>query len=347
MATYTIYVLQTNDFTAGPPAESGSGYAVGSPPFSVTVGPGATWIPVTVTDDDSNFGEEIAGGDGGGPGGPTQSLAAGVTLNGVTYNAGDNILTAYDLTNSGTGHQITSFHIGSGMTGWHTGPVVGIVSTHPMPPGTYTFDQERSSYGEDNPYVGKFICFCEGTQILTDTGERSVEELKAGDRVKTRDHGMQVIRWIGSREVVAKDAMAPVLIKKGAFGCVDKRPDPARNLRVSQQHRMVVAGWKAELLFGEKTVLVGAKHLVNDNTIRIVEQDHVTYFHILFDTHEIIYAEGTPSESFHPAEQGMGNLDADVRAEIFAIFPKLRFNLGQYGPTAFPVIKAYEARMLQ
>ncbi len=346
MATYTIYVLQTNDFSTGLPAESSGGQAVGSPPFSVTVGPGATWIPVTVTDDDSDFGEEITSGGGGGPGGPTQSLAAGVTLNGVTYNAGDNILTAYDLTNSGTGHQITSFHIGAGMTGWHTGPVVGIVSTHPMPPGTYTFDQERSSYGQSNPYVGKFICFCADTNILTDAGECLVENLKAGDRVKTRDHGMQVIRWIGSRDVVAMGALAPVLIKKGAFGSVGKQPNPARDLRVSQQHRMVVEGWKAELLFGEKTVLVAAKHLVNDDTIRIIEQDNIRYFHILFDSHEIIFAEGTPSESFHPAEQGMGNLDKDVREEIFAIFPELRFNLGQYGPTAFPVIKAYEARML-
>ncbi|MCH2119410.1 MAG: Hint domain-containing protein, partial [Pirellulales bacterium] len=174
--------------------------------------------------------------------------------------------------------------------------------------------------GNTNFLVGNFaaqlICFTSGTRIATVSGDRRIEDLVAGDLVLTMDRGYQPIRWIGASTRPATGDLAPILIRKGALG-------NDRDLRVSPQHRMLLQGWQAEMLFGEQEVLATAKSLVNDHSILRDEGGEVEYFHMLFDTHEIIYAEGAPSESFHPGEQGWKALDHATRDEILVLFPEL------------------------
>jgi len=172
------------------------------------------------------------------------------------------------------------------------------------------------------------VCFARGTRILTANGERPIEELAVDDLVITLDHGAQPIRWIGSARVPAVGAMAPIVIEAGVLGNHSR-------LKVSPQHRMLLSGWQAELLTGEEEVLVAAKMLVNDQTIRREEGGMVEYFHMLFDSHEIVIAEGAPSESFHPGKQGWGTLAEEARAEILTLFPMLEGeNFDAYGPSA-------------
>lgn len=187
--------------------------------------------------------------------------------------------------------------------------------------------------------IENFICFARGTMISTATGDRPIEELSVGDFVHTRDHGLQELRWIGSREVSAEGKMAPILIKAGAMG-------NDTDLRVSPQHRMLVEGWKAELLYGTSEVLVAAKHLVNDVSIIRDRSETVEYFHFLLDSHEIVYANGTASESFHPGEEGFDALSEDAREEILTLFPELRCDPNEYGKAARTSLKGYEAEML-
>ena len=104
---------------------------------------------------------------------------------------------------------------------------------------------ENANFGGigDITALEDFVCFTRGTLIKTDQGERPIEELAAGDMVLTMDHGYQPIRWIGSSKRAATGDLAPILIRKGALG-------NDRDLRVSPQHRMLLQGWQAELLFG-------------------------------------------------------------------------------------------------
>ncbi|KCV83139.1 type I secretion target repeat-containing protein [Actibacterium atlanticum] len=183
------------------------------------------------------------------------------------------------------------------------------------------------------------ICFAAGTRILTPRGERPIEDLEIGDMVITADNGLQPIRWIGKRTVSASGDLAPVKIRKGTFS-------NTRDLLVSPQHRMLLSGYRAELLFGESEVLAPAIHLLDDHAVTREVADEVTYIHLLFDQHELVFAEGTPSESFHPGHVGMNAILDPAREELFRIFPELRCNVGAYGPTSRLCLKKHETKAL-
>lgn len=176
-----------------------------------------------------------------------------------------------------------------------------------------------------------FVCFTRGTHILTPVGERAIEDLSVGDRIVTRDHGVQLIRWIGSTHLpaaalAARPELRPIRITAGAFG-----PDtPVRDLSLSRQHRVLVRDWRADLLFGSPDgVLTPAFTLINDRDVRMDDggADGVEYFHIAFDGHEVIYSEGLETESFHPAADTVSVLTQPQREELYAIFPELEVGL--------------------
>lgn len=183
------------------------------------------------------------------------------------------------------------------------------------------------------------ICFTHGTLIDTPFGRRPVEDLGPGDLVLTRDHGPQPIRWAGRRTVPGTGAFAPIRFAPGSFG--NDRP-----LYVSPQHRMLYRGGRATLYFDSPEVIVPAKHLVTGRAIREVEAPWVTYYHILFDRHEVVWANGAGSESFHPGGIGLSAVEARAREELFALFPALRSDPNRYGRTVRRVLRQFEARLL-
>ncbi|WP_306005141.1 Hint domain-containing protein [Aquicoccus porphyridii] len=183
------------------------------------------------------------------------------------------------------------------------------------------------------------ICFTAGTRIATARGPCPVQDLHPGEMVLTRDHGFQPLRWIGRRTVPAHGSLAPIRFEAGVVA--NKRP-----LVVSPQHRMLIRGAKANLMFGESEVLASAKHLVNGGSVRRVPGGEVSYVHILFDRHEIVYAEGAPSESFFPGDIGLEAVDEAAREELFTIFPELRSSTGNFGETARMCLRAHESRLL-
>lgn len=189
-----------------------------------------------------------------------------------------------------------------------------------------------------NPHLG-FVCFARGTLIETAEGPVPVEALKEDDLVTTMDDGLQPIKWIGSRTVSGRGALAPICIQKGALG-------NSKTLYVSPQHRMLVKGQAAELLFGEDDVLATAQSLVSGDMIYRAPCDQVEYFHVMLDKHQIIYANGVPTESFKPGEQGFRTFSEETQKELFAIFPELAYDYDSYGKPARTELKHFEGQLL-
>lgn len=201
-----------------------------------------------------------------------------------------------------------------------------------------TWDKTEYSGSHIDRRDEAFACFAAETMIRTADGYRPICTVQAGDMVATLDGGMKPVRWVGMRKVAAEGALAPILFAKGAIG--NDAP-----LRLSPQHRVLVQGWRAELIAGESEVLVAAKHLVNGRDVSVSPCETVTYVHLLFDTHEIVETHGIWSESFHPAAAD-SHLDAAQQDEVFAIFPELREGVAAYGPTARRCLRSWEARAL-
>lgn len=195
--------------------------------------------------------------------------------------------------------------------------------------------------GDSATFAGfeQIVCFARGTRLLTGNGYRRVESLTEGDLLMTRDNGLQPILWIGRRRVTANEANAPVVVPEGTMGAI-------RPLRVSPQHRLLVAGWQAEVLFGEAEVLVPAKHLVDGSRIRSCAGGEVVYFHVCMAQHEILTADGVPAESFLPGDIGAAALPADQLERLYAALPRLRDDIDAMRP-ARPLLRGFEAQALR
>ncbi|MEO0402802.1 MAG: Hint domain-containing protein [Pseudomonadota bacterium] len=182
-------------------------------------------------------------------------------------------------------------------------------------------------------------CFVAGTLIATPDGDRLVETLQPGDLVMTQDDGPQPLRWIGARAVAAEADHAPILIRAGTFGTHG-------DVMVSPLHRVLIRDSLAELLFGEAEVLVAAKDLVNDRSVTRKTGGTVTYVHLMFDTHQVVFSDGLATESFLPGPQTTKSFERQIVAEICSIFPELDPHTGEgYSPAARRTLKGYEANL--
>ncbi|MDQ2065636.1 Hint domain-containing protein [Xinfangfangia sp. CPCC 101601] len=189
-------------------------------------------------------------------------------------------------------------------------------------------------------------CFTPGTRILTDCGSRAVEDLAAGDLVMTRDHGLQPITWVGRKslslaQLIESPALRPVVIPAHAFG----PGQPARQMRVSPQHRILLQGARAEMLFGDEEVLVAALHLCGHAGITQELGRGVDYIHVMCARHEILRSDGIWTESFQPAASMLDAMEEGPRQELAILFPELLQD-GTAFPAARITLKAHEARVL-
>ncbi|NRB04866.1 MAG: Hint domain-containing protein [Rhodobacteraceae bacterium] len=192
--------------------------------------------------------------------------------------------------------------------------------------------------GTSTPTPGSsFLCFCDGTQILTDRGLKPVEDLIVGDLVACKDKGYKPIRWIGSRwfdPAEGPDSQSmPIKISKGALGS----NLPSEDLFVSPNHCLLVEHHLCDFFFGEQQVLIPAKHLVGMIGVSVAHRSDFGYFHVLLDDHEMIWANGTWAESLYFGDTAFTTMGWEKRQELITIFPGLKStkaDLRSYAPIA-------------
>lgn len=182
--------------------------------------------------------------------------------------------------------------------------------------------QNNMCSGQD---IRAITCFTPGTGIATRAGLAPVETLSIGDRVLTRDHGFQPVRWVGKRQVsCAKFPTTPnslpVLIRADALG--PGRPE--RDMIVSPRHRVLTTDRLHLSMTGESEALIEAGALVGQPGIMCVVPHQLTYVHVLFDQHEVILSDNTWSESFHLNRAAADALLHEQNKAVQDLFPELR-----------------------
>jgi Ca2+-binding RTX toxin-like protein len=253
-------------------------------------------------------------------------------VTGLTSDGGTTPVTAADVvvtdTNGdGTGDAILTFPNGESIT------LVGV-----------TLDQVDSI--AELEAIG-IPCFTPGTLITTAIGQVAVEDIAAGDLVQTVDHGLQPVIWARhqhvSREDLARDpGLRPVIIRKLAFG-------NQRRMRVSLQHGLVWAAAEGRLIRAKHA----AEYLGNDAARVDLQCRDVTYIHLMFDRHQLIYAEGAPAEAFYPGPMALKSLDVDTICDLISVMPAMARLIFEgacpetvYGPPARAYLKASDIRAL-
>lgn len=159
------------------------------------------------------------------------------------------------------------------------------------------------------------VSFTRGTHITMSSGEqRLIEDLKVGDRILTRDDGVQDIRWIGQTTVRAVGEFAPIKIRAGTL-------NNDHDLIVSPDHRLFIYQRSDEVGAGRSELLVKARHLVNGYTVTLMDGGFVDYFQLLFDSHQIIYAEGIAAETMLIDTRTKPVLPEDLATALGEVIP--------------------------
>jgi hypothetical protein len=177
---------------------------------------------------------------------------------------------------------------------------------------------------------GKASCLLKGTRLSTPSGECAVEDLRIGDEVLTLS-GPKAAKWIGYSRYT-KDAdrpwqtgVMPIRVARSAIA----DGAPRRDLYLSAEHRVFING-----------VLIAVKQLVNGTSIAPATpagMAAIAYYHVEFDTHEVMLAEGAPVESF---------MDENAERESFANFVQYErlYGRDQARMTPFAPIVGYRNR---
>ncbi|MEP5732533.1 MAG: Hint domain-containing protein [Sulfitobacter sp.] len=159
------------------------------------------------------------------------------------------------------------------------------------------------------------VSFTRGTHITMATGaQKPIEDLAIGDRILTRDDGVQKIRWISRSTVRAVGEFAPIKIHAGTL-------NNEKDLIVSPDHRLFIYQRSDEVGAGRSELLVKARHLINGETVTVMDGGFVDYFQLLFDSHQIIYAEGIAAETMLIDTRTKPVLPADLSAALGDVIP--------------------------
>lgn len=209
------------------------------------------------------------------------------------------------------------------------------------------YDKLTSIDFEDFDKNFQLICFVNGTLIETAEGPVAVEDLSPGMLLRTADHGYRPLRLALSRKIGSalqdrNPKMRPVCISAGALG----NGLPLRDLRVSRQHRVMVASSICERMFDCREILVPAIRLTDLPGVFVDDSlEELSFFHLVMDDHEVIFAEGLASESLFLGQAALDGLTDEARAELLALFPDALENAASV-VTARPVPPGARLRRL-
>ena len=281
-------------------------------------------IDIDEANGDNNFGDSDN----------SQRLAGDQMFGGNQYFDDQRVEAEYRLTlrdPDGNEYTVLGFNINEG-GGQSFATVEGLAfvgGVGGFPPRDVPLEVIETAEGPNVAYASLATppCFTPDTLIRTPEGQVRAGALQIGDLVETMDHGPQPIRWIGRTYLPLailreRPDFRPIHLSKDALGpsC------PNRDTVLSPQHRVLLRDWRAALYYGMDEVLVPVKKLINDTTVRIGAAQDVTYIHLLFDQHQVIWGDGLPSESYLATDRDTAPGTAD---EIDALFPDMPRNAKQ------------------
>lgn len=194
--------------------------------------------------------------------------------------------------------------------------------------------------------------FANGSVVETARGPVLARDLRLGDRLLTRDNGLQPVRWIGTSTVMYEDEqgretdadkLGPVRIRAGAQG---SSPD-AGNLILAPGQRVLVRNPMNEILFATDEVLASVVDLTHLDGVDIAPRGIGRWTHVLLDIHDLIRVNGLWMESFAPDMWSIRVAYPEQWHDITESIPRLRYDNAAASYVEPRIsLDAREARML-
>lgn len=203
-----------------------------------------------------------------------------------------------------------------------------VENTYLLPIGTLSAQQSYRLVAVDRHAATRrfaqiaCVSFGAGTRVsMADGSQKPIQDLTPGDLVLTRDSGPRPVRWIGRMTLRAYGSFAPVLIRAGVLGNM-------HDLLLSADHRVLVYQRADQIGAGRPDILVKVRHLIDGENVLRREGGYVDYVQLLFDSHEIVYAEGIAAESLLISQRNRDMLPDEVARNVSHISPDLGQRVG-------------------
>ena len=186
-----------------------------------------------------------------------------------------------------------------------------------------------------------FSAFARGTMFATDRGLVAVEDLWPGAKVRLRDGGAARLLWRGSTMIVPQgQGQDPAMtrltrISTDTLGL----GRPFQDLMLGPKARVVNRHPGVRLLTGRDAALLPAVDLVDGVAVAEVSPPSpVEVFHLAFDRHERLLANGVEVESYHPGALHAFPLRGEQLSLFLSCFPH-RQDLSDFGDPALPRLR--------
>ncbi|MEM8630947.1 MAG: Hint domain-containing protein [Pseudomonadota bacterium] len=186
-----------------------------------------------------------------------------------------------------------------------------------------------------------------GANVRTPCGPRRIENIRRGDLIVTRRDGLQAVRMVWSRtvtdaEMAADPSLAPVALRRRAVGPMM----PQWDLRIASGHRILVPGYRIGELEDRDVALVQARDIAGSSDAAYVDRSAhaVTFYNLVFDTHQVFTTNGLPVESFLPTSTNLWGLDDQIRKDLFHAMPYLRDSADAYPKPEYPLMDNVDYR---
>jgi hypothetical protein len=183
-----------------------------------------------------------------------------------------------------------------------------------------------------------FSAFSHGALISTAEGQVAVEDLEPGMMIETALGGPVPLRWIGSITLIpgapergdVPDKLYRVVADSFGPGrpSVDLALGP--NARLLDRSPDVCRSLGTDAALAPITMRADGECIVEINPV-----SPMRVYHLSFDAHHVIFANGLEVESFHPGPDATYSLSDEMRAQFLSLFPH-KANLSDFGRMLWP-----------
>ncbi len=191
--------------------------------------------------------------------------------------------------------------------------------------------------------------FAHGTMIQTEDGAVPVEDLLPGQKILTRDNGLEPLRWIGSMTLAPHTSGSRIppakltRITENSIGL----GRPSRDLVLGPHARILRRNAVCLSLFGTEAAFAPATAFTDG--VSIIEVNPISsarVFHLLLDGQHVITAGGVEVESFHPGRRDATGISPGLMPTFLELFPGFT-TMSDFGTMRVPRLSHDDIRSLE